>query len=548
MDAKLPKILSDLSFTLDGQILQFYPIKNSPSIFHLALRQEEYQGYGLFVDFEQNFAEVKDSHSIHRYRNGQTTFFTHWDESTPESFDAPPFIEWIRSKMLKDIDRILSWHIDRIHSEYKIDENIDRYHTMCSEFAQPPKFYMTHHNESSALFLSIGAIHRCNKTNFIQETDQKAFAGLINKCRQSKDPNNELCGDVLSIVINLLEQIPQNLSEYYEEQTRKIYQYEPDELGPRSIQILGERICGYGKTERIIHHKYLSSLCSNPMLCHSAAAMMSDLPDESELYIRKGLNMDSENISLLIFAESFFLQRDEPLILKDIRSRIEALEVPTPLDSFATVQGWINRYTQLCNDFQYFKPKTNPTVTVPELLEMEAKLNHHWIELLSNTNSLLQSSLEEELCSQNRFLTSGSASIVGWLRNQGRYQEIVDHMMPLVDQLELCRLRNKTNNRGFETMIGNGLSGFLDSQEPKHIKQAIVLIDAIETVVTEWQHMSSLYALACVASRANQSQRALKYIKQILEQGRSIQDMVSDPDFKNMLNNQKFKQLLLESH
>ena len=83
----------------------------------------------------------------------------------------------------------------------------------------------------------------------------------------------------------------------------------------------------------------------------------------------------------------------------------------------------------------------------------------------------------------------------------------------------------------FSYFVGNGLSSFLDSQDPKHIEQAIELIDAWETVIS-WTHGHSLYALGCVASRAGQTKRALNYIERAVEGGQSIWYMMRDLDSK----------------
>ena len=74
--------------------------------------------------------------------------------------------------------------------------------------------------------------------------------------------------------------------------------------------------------------------------------------------------------------------------------------------------------------------------------------------------------------------------------------------------------------QGYYDKKGNCLL-FLDSQDPKHIKQAHELIDAWETVIS-WNYRHSLYALGCNASRARRMERALDCIVREVEDGQSI--------------------------
>ena len=136
-------------------------------------------------------------------------------------------------------------------------------------------------------------------------------------------------------------------------------------------------------------------------------------------------------------------------------------------------------------------------------------------------------------------MSSGSANYVAWLRNQHRYQEVVDFRIPLKEELELCALRHKTGSLYFSYFVGNGRSSFLDSQDPKHIEQALEVIDAWETVISS-SHGHSLYALGCVASQSGQIERALDYIERAVEDGQSISYMMKDLDLKNIWEHPRF--------
>lgn len=208
------------------------------------------------------------------------------------------------------------------------------------------------------------------------------------------------------------------------------------------------------------------------------------------------------------------------------------------------IQQMINRYTRLCNDYQYFKPATNTKQTAPELLKLEAKLNAYWFGRLPDRTCLSRSVLENQLIEQQRFLSSGSASIVGWKRNNRKYQEVVDYMMPLLKQKELCVLRHKSNAWGFEAFLNNGLSCFLDSQNKQHIAQAMKLLNMLEGCIPKWHTRMIAYTFACITARAGEIDRCFGYIDDAIANGDSIHSMMKDSDFANVQNHPTFKAMM----
>ena len=112
--------------------------------------------------------------------------------------------------------------------------------------------------------------------------------------------------------------------------------------------------------------------------------------------------------------------------------------------------------------------------------------------------------------------------------------------MSLVNEQRLCSLRYRTSPASFEAYMNNGLGSFLDSKKAEHIEQAIILMDALETVIPKWQDGMALYNLACVAARAGQLERAMKYVSQAVSDGRPISHMVADEDFQNLWHHPHF--------
>jgi len=538
----LPDFLSDLTFSIGGNTLQAFPMADDPEVLHLKLEGDSSDNTGVFVRQKGKTAEVKCSQAITRYQRGKERVYGAWDPHYPTPRDAEPFKEWVRNELIKDIDRMLSWHIERHTRKYPIAENTERYLNFCKDFAELPDFEMNHPHERSFLFKMLGSVHRVRQSGVVSKTEEANFAKYI----QARDNNafdytESLAESCFNIALCLLPTIPAALQASLEDKVATMfepYQDSHEDLSPQQLWLLAKPIVYSPKAFRDLAHPQLLKLCTSGPLSHVLAAALKEFPQEAELYIQHGLSLKPESISLLIAAETFYLQTDKKKVLANIRARISALGV-NAADS-TNVQEWIDRYTHLANDFQYFKPQTNSDETAPELLELETKLNQHWMKIVPERPSLARAAIQQELIEQSRFLSAGSGSVVGWLRNQHRYQEVVDYMMPLQEERELCLLRHKSNPRGFEGFLSNGLSCFLDSQKEEHIVQALQLVNGIEDVLSPWKYGDILYALGCIAARAGQTQRALTYVRQAIEKGESIEAMAKDPDFQSLWENPDF--------
>jgi len=541
----LPAFLSDLTFSINGNDLVAFPLQDDPEILHLHVRCNRYTDVGLFVRLKQKTAEVKCSQAITTYKRGKEMCYVAWDPNYPTPTDAGPFEDWVRFQLIKDIDRMLAWHIEGNIRKFPIMENRDHYVSFCKDFAALPNFDMTHHAERSFIYEMLGAVHRVVTAGTVTETDEAIFERFT----EAREQNNlafseDLAEACFNIALCVLPTIPKPLRVSIEKRVAELFtphEASADEMSSEYLWRIVKPIMGSPKAFREQAHPHLLKLCTTTELCHVLVAAFQKFPDEAEMYIHHGLSLKPESVSLLIAAETFYLQTTENEILDHIRDRIRAFGVRP--NGSTNVQAWIDRYTHLTNDFQYFKPKTNTTETVPELLEIEASLNQHWMGLVHQIHPLAREAFQKELITQNRFLSAGSSSVVGWLRNEHRYQEVVDYMMPLQADGELCLLRHKTYPRGFESFLSNGLSCFLDSQEEEHIGQALQLVGAIEPILSPWQTGDVLYALGCIAARAGETQRALTYVRQAIEKGESIESMAKDPDFRSIWEHPDFIEL-----
>ena len=541
----LPAFLSDLTFSIDGHELQAFPSPDDPELLHLHVAGKRYSRVGLFVRLEAKTAEVKCSQALTKYKDGEERCYLAFDPDYPTPTEAGPFEDWVRYELIKDIDRMLAWHIEGNTPEHFATDNRDHYLALCRDFAALPNFGMTHFGERSFLYDMLGAVYRIATTGTVTEADGTVFERFYRARDENELRYTEQLAEIgINIAQSVLPNMPEELQVGIAKRVAELFaphEAQTEPLSTSTLWYLVKPIVDSPRLFRALAQPYLLKLCKTAELAHVLSAAFESFPDEAEVYIKHGLSLRPESISLLIAAETFYLQTANKDILAQIRSRISALGI-TPSDS-TDVQKWIDRYTHLTNDFQYFDPETDPVKTVPELLEIEAKLNQHWFRLLQQTTPLARSALEEELISQNRFLSAGSSSVVGWLRNQHRYQEVVDYMMPLQAQGDLCVLRHKTYHLGFENFLSNGLSCFLDSQDEEHILQAVQLVDALEPILIPWKSGDIFYALGCIAARAGQTQRALTYARQAIEKGQSIKWMAQDTDFRSIWEHPDFIEL-----
>jgi len=204
------------------------------------------------------------------------------------------------------------------------------------------------------------------------------------------------------------------------------------------------------------------------------------------------------------------------------------------------VQGWINEYNDLSREFATSSPREDDHVEerAGRLIAVEGRLNDYWRTRHAD---------ELDRCvDDGRFLSSGSAGYVGWLRNHGRYEEAVGYVCGNMGDMELSALRHRTHELAFETYVNNGLGSFLDSADPAHIERALALVDELERAVT-LRTGDALYQVACVYARAGRVGDALGAVERAVEAGESIRAMSHDSDFATIANHPRFRALADQS-
>jgi hypothetical protein len=159
------------------------------------------------------------------------------------------------------------------------------------------------------------------------------------------------------------------------------------------------------------------------------------------------------------------------------------------------------------------------------------------------TRAVLNIQAKNRAVKDGRFLSSGSGCLVGWFRNQERYQEAVDYVMANTEDVDLCVLRNRAHPDAFQVYINNGLGSFLDSKEEKHIPLAVQVVDRLEKAIS-FEDSGLLYQITCVLARAGETERALDYAERSVNLGERASCMEMDTDLDFIVDHPRFKALL----
>ena len=538
----LPDFIKSFHFKLAGKALRAFTDIEGSGLQYIAFDADEHPRTGLFFDLESEVAEWRCGQALIRYEDGHATCFTPWDAEQPEASPAAPFREWVREKVKEDIERLLSWHLERLSRTHPIADHEGVYRAFCSDCAGVPDHAFRDGSDRAPLFEMLGAVHRINQVGGDLDGEETSFA-RFNAARTSGNDGytKELHDMGIRIALSLLPLVPEALKVGIAREIEDRFapfEKDPATFKPEQFMRLAQEHASSPAYVREEGNDRLMALCTDPTRAHIVFSMLTAFPDEARCYLDIGLAMATENVSLLVAAESFYHQHGPAIRLHDVQKRLARTGVkPASPDN---VQTWIDRYTYLTNDFCHFRPKTDTDVTGPELAELEERLNRYWLDRLPSENAPSCPALEQELISQNRFLSAGSAGYVGGLRIQGRHDEVVDHMMGLAGETRLSAFRYRTSPARFESYLNNGIGSLLDSQEDVHIQKALLIMDTLESVIPAWEDGGALYNLACVAARAGQLERAMNYVRTMVARGKEITGMVADPDLTNLREHPDF--------
>ena len=280
------------------------------------------------------------------------------------------------------------------------------------------------------------------------------------------------------------------------------------------------------------------------MWLHMLAAELRAIPSEMLPPLEAALKLDSDDTTILSALLGAYREAGRPEDVETVRARLDSLtddsdneaqtSSDTPTD--AEVQGWIDAYNRLAAEFSASSPrrKGDPDARGRKLVELEARLNTYWRTHFADRL--------EQCVQQGRFLSSGSSGYVGWLRNEERYQEAVDHLAAQLRDDELNDLRFRTHRYAFEVLVNNGLGSCLDSGDDGHLQIGVELVSRVRAFPMESGDV--LYQVACVLARAGDEDGALVYAERAVAAGESAAVMATDTDLASIHGHERFRRLV----
>jgi hypothetical protein len=173
--APLPDFLADLYFTLDGKPLQMFAKKDGR--WRIGIEHDgEYDNTGVIINLENESAQRKTGWDISYYSGGSSITHTQWDddESPATAYEGYTFQEWVRSKVVSDIERMLDWHLEELESNHGTHkQKLEAYQRFCEDCSRLTTVHLPGNETIGYRFL--GAVHR-QRINEPLKSDAELFS------------------------------------------------------------------------------------------------------------------------------------------------------------------------------------------------------------------------------------------------------------------------------------------------------------------------------------------------------------------------------------
>ena len=462
--------------------LRTEPDRRDPSCVHVRVGERGYQGVELRLVPERRYGARETGQSHHAFADGAVAFMTPWDDDGPDYEPTEQSYEdWVEASLAKVVACHLAWEVEGIS---EASSPGDALKALTRQFQQVERFGLDRFDFSDEV----------NQASLMMrwlgpalDAPDAAADHLIEATSQSKGgldaPSSARCLLVYAASAWLAD----------EQLTRFVEHIRP------LLMAETRRVCGEGE----------------------------------------GASRRFQSFRVLVDKSP----REVSSVLEACLEELMASERPESKEDKA-LRLKIVRYNELSRDFMTYRPASaTPLEDAAELLRLEGEINAAWRDRLKPLSGLARSEIEGQLCRDGRFLSRGSGLALGWLRDQGRYNEVVAHFSAQVADAELVKLRHKSQTSSFEFLVNNAFGGYLDSGKQAHITEAVQCLDALETTV-RWETRQPLYQIACVLARAGLTDRALSAVQDAVEHGESIHAMARDSDFNNVVDAPRFQALL----
>jgi hypothetical protein len=520
----LPDYLSDLQFSLGGKALALHPVSWEEGMCAVDFEAPT-DTWGLFVNLEGEHGKLHDSQSVEEYRDGRVYSHVrsvHDHVGTPQVFS-----EWLRGRVARLVHSLVRSHIDGTY--YRLEENAQKTDAsiiaaMCREIAALPPLPEVASFSCQSICDALTAILDAHERGAMNQHEATVVRGFLDD--YSDPPFRQDLRDktiqyafallpdvVLPPILDYLEAIAKEQLDKYTNGGELTVQ--------NAISVAG--LLGLQPSHlRPIYNGLVLPRCDTAELCFAMATTLGANPAEAAEYADRGLQLSPTHAGLHRFTE--------------------ILGVSTP--SFKEAADKAKEHKELLPKVLYKRNSPDLKGNAKKLVDAEAWLNRFWMSVLPPRTDPGWEQAVNTLCAQERFQTRGSEAYLTWCRIQGRNNEGADYFLRCVQDVELTQLQHRSE-RHCEVYLAQGFSCMLDSQRPEHIEQAVEVIANLEAVLA-WRGENVCYALACIASRAGQLERALGYAKRSVDLGHEVQPMFTDSDFANLMADPEAETVLRE--
>lgn len=540
----LPAFLSDLHFTLGGRDLALHPSPDDPGWFWVGLEPPESDGeWGLHIHLDQRRGGRTDSQTTQVFRDGCLQVHVrhlHDPVGTPMSFES-----WARCCVAELIHQLVNHHVEGVFEEAKDaspEERVRRVERLCRDLAALGRLPETPGRSSQLLCDMHAALLSAHERGGMIDEEAhtiEAFIEASDGCPLARHLRDRT---VEHAAVLLPEPLPAPIHALLADQAQAALAdlLKRARLRPRDLANAGPFLGRQPPHLRAAFHALLLPRCGTAALCVTLALSMSADPNLACLYVEKGLSIAPDHRLLhavaweLVNADGFDVARGSgPAVAASVRSQPPRDADAGPSASLADAEAWRAQYDALLPAVLYARNEPDKGGKDQQLIALEARINRFWMAMLPPRDDPAWGETVEVVCALSRLQARGSEAYVRWLRCHRRFEEAIDHFLADRGDRTQLDLRLRSDWHG-DDYLAQALSCMLDTQQPEHIELAMKVVEEL-ALDRRWERGDVPYALACIASRAGQVDRALAYAQQAATHGMDVPQMVSDPDLANLM-------------
>ena len=521
----LPDELADLSFSLAGKKLALHPVPWEEGMYAIGLEPPR-SSWGLFVDIEGHRGRRHDSQTVTEYCDGH--MHGHVRQLQDHAGTPAEFWAWLRAEVIRLIHGLVRRHIDGTYARLEGNgdddgdaddrrddaSDADVLVSMCRDLAALPPLPTVTPQGCQSICDALVAILRAHERGTMEASEAAVVRAFLDE--YSKRPIQEHLRDktIQHAFALLPDDIPDLIRGYLEDGARaQVDRYTAGgELTVDNVASLGRLLEMQPAHLRPIYNALVLPRCDTAALCFAMATALCASPAEAAAHVARGLALSPTHSGL---------------------RRLQEMLADGASPSLEEAAQQASAYERMLPRVLYNRRDPDLNEDAQRLLEVEAWLNRFWNSVLPPHDDPDREEIVATLCVQQRFKARGSEGYLTWIRTQHHLEDGVAYFLGRVRDHDLTVLQHR-GDWHCGPYLAQGFSCMLDTQRPEHIEQALEVIDDLESELS-WKNQHVFYALACVASRAGQLDRAVRYARESVALGHDVTPMFKDPDFANLM-------------